>query len=123
MNNRRSGAYIGQRPLPHAVVMNLYYTGLGIARSLGKAGVPVMGLTSQRGAYGNFTRYAKTVICPDSREEPEALLEFLTGMGRELGGRSVIFPTRDDDLMFLDQFRSELEPYFSAVMQIGRAHV
>ncbi len=96
--------------------MNLFYTGLGIARSLGEAGVPVIGLTAQRGAYGNFTRYAKTMFCPDSREEPEALLAFLTDLGRQLGERSVIFPTRDDDLMFLDRFRAELAPYFSAVM-------
>jgi D-aspartate ligase len=116
MNKQQSVAEIDHRSAPNAVVMNLFYTGLGIARSLGEAGIPVIGLTARRGAYGNFTRRARTVFCPDSREEPEALLAFLTGMGRELGGRSVIFPTRDDDLVFLDRFRSELAPYFSAVM-------
>lgn len=92
--------------------MNMFYTGLGIARSLGEQGVPVIGLTSQRGVYGNFTRYAKAVLCPDSRNEPEALLKYLIGLGKEIGHRSVIFPTRDDDVVFLDRFRSELEPYF-----------
>jgi len=96
--------------------MNLFNTGLGIARSLGEAGIPVIGLTARRGTYGNFTRHARTVVCPDSREQPEALLRFLTRMAREFDGRSVIFPTRDDDLMFLDRFRLELEPYFTAVM-------
>ena len=42
--------------------MNLFYTGLGIARSLGDAGIPVIGLTARRSAYGNFTRHAKTVL-------------------------------------------------------------
>src|SRR5215831_7785516 len=90
-----------------AVVMNMYYTGLGIARSLGEHGVPVIGLTTQRRIYGNFTRYAKRVLCPDSRSEPERLLEFLIAMGREIDQRMVIFPTRDDDVLFLDRYREQ----------------
>jgi D-aspartate ligase len=95
--------------------MNMFYTGLGVARSLGERGVPVLGLSSRRGVFGNFTRYARTVVCPDSREEPEALLTFLLELGRKLEKRAVIFPTRDDDLVFLDRFRAELQPYFSLV--------
>src|SRR5215510_8325893 len=91
---RRDGA----PPLPRAAVMNMFYTGLGIARSLGERGVPVIGLSSRRGHYGNHCRFAQTVICPDSRNEPEALLEFMLAMGRDLGGRCVVFTTRDDDL-------------------------
>ena len=61
---------------PTAVVMNLFYTGLGIARSLGERGIPVVGLTSQHRIYGNFTRYASVRFCPDSRSEPGSLLPF-----------------------------------------------
>ncbi len=96
--------------------MNLFYTGLGIVRSLGERGVPVIGLTSRKGHYGNFTRYAKIRHCPDSRSEPDALLAFLVAMGQKLETRAVIFPTRDDDVVFLDRFRAELEPYFSLVL-------
>jgi predicted ATP-grasp superfamily ATP-dependent carboligase len=102
-----------------AVVMNLYYTGLGIARSLGERGVPVIGLTAARGVYGNFTRYARTVLCPDSRTEPEKLAFFLVNLGRQFDRRIAIFPTRDDDLVFLDRHRSELEPYYSIVAPEG----
>jgi D-aspartate ligase len=109
---------------PAAMVMNMYHTGLGIARSLGERGVRVIGLTARRGFYGNFTRYSRTVLCPDSRNEPEALLEFLLKMRKDLDGRPVIFPTRDDDLLFLDRYRRELEPGFilavpeSAVLKV-----
>lgn len=99
-----------------AVIMNMYHTGLGIARSLGERGVDVIGLTSNRTAFGNFTRYAQTVYCPDSREQPEELRSFLLKIGRELGDRAVLFPTRDDDLLFLDRFRNELEAQFSLVL-------
>lgn len=101
--------------------MNTFYTGLGIARSLGERGVPVIALSNRRGGYGNFTRFAKCVVCPDSRNEPEALLEFMIALGRKLPRRGVVFPTRDDDLVFLDRFRAELDPYFSMVVADGPA--
>lgn len=101
---------------PTAVVLNMFYTGLGIARSLGEQGVPVIGLSAHPGVYGEFSRYARTVACPDSRNEPEALLPFLLKMGEELGTRAVIFPTRDDDVLFLDRYREELSAYFELVV-------
>jgi predicted ATP-grasp superfamily ATP-dependent carboligase len=100
---------------PTAVVMNMLSTGLGIARSLGARGVPVIGLSSESGVFGNFTRYAKVVFTPDSRHEPEALLERLVQMGKESASKRIIFPTRDHDVVFLDRFRPELEPYYSLV--------
>jgi predicted ATP-grasp superfamily ATP-dependent carboligase len=98
-----------------AVVMNLFYTGLGIARSLGERGVPVIGLSAEAGVYGNFSRYARTVLCADSLREPEQLLAQLIELGQKLGHRAVLFPTRDHDLVFIDRFRSALEPYFTPV--------
>src|SRR4051812_26200684 len=104
------------RMKPVAVVMNVYYTGLGIARSLGERGVRVIGLTSQHWIFGNFTRYAKVEFAPDSRSEPEALVAFLLNLGKQLGGKAVLYPTRDDDVIFFNRFRRELEPYFSLVI-------
>ena len=97
--------------------MNMFYTGLGIARSLGEHGIPVIGLTAQRGIYGNFSRYSRTVLCADSRQDPETLL---TQLARPWQGAAMpghyLFPTRDHDLVFLDRFRADLEPYFLPVM-------
>jgi len=97
---------------PTAIVMNMFYTGLGIARSLGEKRVPVIGLTAQHGIYGNYTRYAKVKFSPDSRHHPTALLTYLLRLGKEIGHRSIIFPTRDDDVLFLDRYREELNRYF-----------
>ena len=101
---------------PVAVVMNMFYTGLGIARSLGSRGIRVIGLSSQRGIYGNFTRHAAIRYCPDSRENPDQLLPFLRQLGEEIVSPSIIFPTRDDDVVFLDRFRTELSPWFIPVV-------
>lgn len=99
-----------------AIVMNMFYTGLGIARSLGEKGVPVIGLTARPMVYGNFTSQAKILFTFDSREQPEELLQYLLKLGPTLDGRSVIFPTRDHDVVFLDRYREELEEHFSLVI-------
>lgn len=98
---------------PAAIVMNMFYTGLGIARNLGEHRVPVIGLTSRRGIYGNYTRHAQVRSCPDSREEPQALLSYLLRMGEAMAEPAVIFPTRDDDVLFLDLYRESLSRYFT----------
>jgi predicted ATP-grasp superfamily ATP-dependent carboligase len=105
---------------PPAVVMNMFHTGLGIARSLSERGVPVIGLSADRSVYGNSTRCARIVYCPNSRTDPEALLPHLLKLGKEIG-RGVLFPTRDDDVIFMDRFRKQLEPYFSMVIPDGLA--
>jgi predicted ATP-grasp superfamily ATP-dependent carboligase len=104
-----------------AIVMNLYYTGLGIARSLGQRGIPVLGLTATRGVYGNLTRFAKVLLSPDSRSQAEELLRYLLQMGPTFAERPVIFPTRDDDVLFLDRYRAQLEPYYHLVAPQGAA--
>jgi predicted ATP-grasp superfamily ATP-dependent carboligase len=96
--------------------MNMFYTGLGIARSLGMRGIPVVGLSAHRGCYGNFTRYANVLSCPDSRKQPEALLEFLLQLGKTMVNRAIIFPTRDDDVLFLERFRDQLRSRFLLVL-------
>lgn len=106
---------------PVAIVMNMFYTGLGVARSLGEQGISVIGLTSHRGTYGNFTRYAKVRSCPDSREQPEALLHFLLCLGEEIAREGIIFPTRDDDVLFLDRYREELGRCFTLVLPSSTA--
>ena len=100
---------------PVAIVMNLSYTGLGIARSLGERGVRVIGLTSQQGIYGNYTRYADVQLSPDSSEEPERLLEYLRELAETIHGSAIIFPTRDDDVVFLDRYRDRLKRYLPVV--------
>jgi predicted ATP-grasp superfamily ATP-dependent carboligase len=103
-----------------AIVINMFYTGLGIARSLGEHGIPVIGLTAHRGAYGNFTRYAEIRRAPDSRQAPEELCAFLLRLAGELPSGAVVFPTRDDDVLFLERFRTVLERHFTLVLPGSR---
>ncbi|HVI09865.1 MAG TPA: hypothetical protein VND65_16380 [Candidatus Binatia bacterium] len=97
--------------LPPVIVLNTYYSGLGIARDLAGHGVRVVGLSADRSVYGNFSRFCEVRLSPNSQEEPERLAEMLLDLSRELKD-AVIFPTRDADVLFLDRFRSELTPHY-----------
>lgn len=93
--------------LPPVIVLNLFYSGLGIVRQLSGTGVRVIGLSADPEIFGNFTRLCEVRRAPNSQEQPEQLLRFLKDAALELHG-AIIFPTRDADVLFLDRFRSEL---------------
>jgi len=103
-------AVIHALPSPQSrpvVVLNMFYSGLAIARQLSGKDVRVIGLSADPRIYGNFTRACEVRWAPDSNDDPERLAEFLLE-ATDLEG-AVIFPTRDADVMFLDHFRSQLD--------------
>src|SRR5262249_32326279 len=95
---------------PPVIIMNMFYSGLAIARDLAGTGVRVIGLSADRKAYGNFTRFCEVRQAPDSQSEPDKLAAFLQQAVNELKS-AVIFPTRDADVVFLDRYRDELSEY------------
>ena len=97
--------------LPPVLILNLFYSGLGIARELASCGVRVIGLSAHPRIYGNHSRHCEVRFSPNSQEEPQQLADFLLRMAPELRG-AVIFPTRDADVIFLDEFREQLEPWY-----------
>jgi len=96
---------------PPVVILNMFYSGLGIARDMAGRGVRTVGLSADRNIYGNFSRFCEVRLSPNSQEEPERLAAMLLQLVPELGG-AVIFPTRDADVLFLDRFRADLEPHY-----------
>ena len=96
---------------PPVLILNLFYSGLGIARDLAGGGMRIIGLSAHPQIYGNFSRFCEVRSCANSQEDPERLFDFLMSVAPELEG-SIIFPTRDADVVFLDRYRIELEPHF-----------
>lgn len=96
---------------PPVIILNMFYSGLGIARDMAGKGVRVVGLSSDRKIYGNFTRLCEVRWAPNSQEEPGDLAAMLLKLSSELGG-AVIFPTRDADVLLLDRFRDVLSPHY-----------
>jgi len=110
-NLRQNATGRASAALPSVIVLNLFHSGLGIARQLAETSVRVVGLSSNSGIYGNFTRLCEVRRAPDSQEHPHDLVRFLLSMASEVG-KAIIFPTRDADLVFLDRFRAELDPLY-----------
>jgi D-aspartate ligase len=100
-----------QEERPPVIILNLFYTGLGIAHNLRGYGLRVIGLSADRQAHGRFSRFCEARHSPNSQENPAELKNYLLGLAGELQG-AIIFPTRDADVLFLDHYREELEQHF-----------
>ena len=92
------------------IVLNMHYSGLGIARDLAPHGVPVFGFSSNRSFPGNYSRHCRFVQSPDSLLEPLALRDFLLDFSRRFTAPPIVLPTRDHDIEFLLRHRDALEP-------------
>jgi D-aspartate ligase len=95
-----------------ALVVGGDHPGLGVARSLGRRGIPVYILEDQH-SISRFSRYANRVIrvkdLRDERKTVDAVLE----AGRKFGLKDwVLFPTRDETVAAFSRYRTELAQMF-----------
>ena len=98
---------------PPVFVMNPYYSGLGIARSLRGSGVRVYALCSERDAAGASSRYFDAVYAtPNSRDEPDAFCRRLIELRGSQTSHPLIFPTRDFDVLLLHDFAATLSKHY-----------
>ncbi len=102
----------GLRHGPGAVVIGGDYQGLGIARSLGRHGIPVCVLDDERSIARASRHVRRFVRVADLRDEHSALDE-LTAAGSRFGWDGwVLFPTRDETVCALARHRDELATRF-----------
>lgn len=95
-----------------AFVLGLFDTGLGAIRSLGRLGIPVIGLDFDPNTPGFKSRYCVAKWCPDPVRQPDRLVEFLLDEGRRLKNPGIIFPATDAFVLFLSRYRDDLSKYF-----------
>ena len=112
----RSTASHDPRARPHSgvggVVMGGDYQGLGIARSLGRLGVPVIVIDDERSIAGASRYVRQTVRVPDLRSE-EATVAGLRSLVEHHGAQGwVLFPTRDEQVATLAKRLVQLEAWF-----------
>lgn len=109
------------RPLKHntkqkAFVLSLFDTGLGVVRSLGRAGVQVIGLDSNPVMPGFASRYCQAQLSPDPVRQPEALLDFLMKAGERLDEPGILMPASDAYVLFMARYRAELSVRFKFLL-------
>jgi len=100
------------RPVPTAFVLNVSTAGLGAIRSLGRAGVPVVGLDPDSNHVGFRSRYCEARVCPHPVREPERLLEYLLEQAKTQEEPGVLSPASDAFVLFISRNRDALKEHF-----------
>ncbi len=99
--------------MPAAVVFNCHITGLAVARSLGRRGVPVIGLDRDQKGYGLHSRYTTVAgRCPYPLDDERAFIDLLMEIGSQLRQKAVLFPCLDEWVFAVARHREKLEQYF-----------
>jgi D-aspartate ligase len=95
-----------------ALVVGGEHPGLGVVRSLGRRGIPVVVVDDQQNI-SSFSRYAERVVrVPDLLDERRAV-DAILDVGRRFGLRDwVLFPTRDETVAACARYRDELATFF-----------
>jgi D-aspartate ligase len=99
---------------PVAVVIGVGDSnGCGIIRSLGRCGIPVIGLDPSRMAVGLVSRYCRGRRCPDPQKgSEESFIRFLLDIGQRQTSKAVLFPLREDLEVIVLKHRERLEKYY-----------
>ena len=99
---------------PAALVMNTHITGLAVTRSLGRAGIPVLGLDDERGGLGQHSRHLTGLglVPGPTVADGAALADHLEALGPAFAERPVLMPTNDDWVLALARHRDRLEPHY-----------
>ncbi len=90
-----------------AVIVGADICGLGLARSLGRAGVPVVVVDSDARRPAMHSRYVRRFISPEI--EGPGLVDGLLALSDQLDGRPVLFLTSDLQVRAVSEHRSRIQ--------------
>jgi D-aspartate ligase len=97
---------------PGALVIGGDHTGLGVARSLGRRGIPVVVLDAQL-SVSLFSRYVTRVVRVKNLLDERATVDAVLETGERFNLRNwVLFPTRDETVVAFARHRDELAKFF-----------
>jgi len=95
-----------------ALVVGGDHPGLGVARSLGRRGIPVYVLEDQH-SVSSFSRYVQKVIKTTNLRDETATVEALLQAGKEFNLNGwVLYPTRDETVVAVARHREALSKIF-----------
>src|SRR2546423_615879 len=95
------------------IVLAPGYHGHGIARSLGRLGVPVYGVHADPRSPAARSRYwQENFIWDISKTSPEESVDWLLRLGRKIGSRPILMPTDDSSCLFVADHAATLKEEF-----------
>ncbi|MDW5562457.1 MAG: hypothetical protein SA339_04450 [Methanomassiliicoccus sp.] len=98
-----------------AFVLDGDVSGLGVARSLGRVGIPLTVVDYSPSA-GLSTRYGQGLLTASPRSEPASARDALMEEAAKLGEKGVIFPASDHWVQFVSQHRTALSAGFEIIL-------
>ncbi len=103
------------------IVCNCYELGLGLIRSLGEKGVPIIGLYTRKDEFGRHSKYLRQAIksppiIKGNKQSEEKFIEFLLKNGPRWRG-SLILPTNDQFIEALSKYKKKLSQYYVVGVQ------
>jgi predicted ATP-grasp superfamily ATP-dependent carboligase/peptidoglycan/xylan/chitin deacetylase (PgdA/CDA1 family) len=108
---------MSQHSVPHAVVLGGGHNGLGVIRSLGRAGVEVLAVHTNGLDPALQSRFCAPVIPPcDPAVDENKYVEFLMGLSSPGASAPALIPTGDAEVAAVSRYRSRLEKRFRFVM-------
>ena len=97
-----------------AIVMYMGPTGLGIIRSLGKFGIPIIGMDKTSKQTGFKSRYCQEqLITEDPVAHPDQCLETLLNYGKTLDSKAVLLPAADAYVKLISNNEEALSEFYS----------
>jgi D-aspartate ligase len=95
-----------------AIVIGGEHPGLGIARSLGRRGIPIFVIDDQH-SISQFSRYVTKVVRVKDLRDDLKTVESVMEIGRLFGLEGwVLFPTRDETVAAFSRHRDRLAEFF-----------
>ena len=102
------------------VVLGMFETGLAVGRSLGRAGIGVLGLDSSK-KVGFYSKYIHASLCPHPLEREEEFIAFLIRLATLGKMPPVLFITSDEFLLPVSRNRTDLQRYY--LMNLPSPHI
>ena len=103
---------VGERMALGAVVIGGQHPGLGVARSLGSRGIPVIVVDDQP-SIAAVSRYVTRFVRVRDLRDERRTVETLIGVARRFNlDRWVLFPTRDETVAACARHKTELAEFF-----------
>ena len=100
---------------PAAIVLGVGNLGIGVYRSLGRCGIPVIAIHSNPGDVALASKFCRVVISPPL-DEAAAYERCLMEVGRSLDRPPVLIPTNDRTALFMSERRDVLRGAFRFIL-------
>jgi len=101
-----------------AVVLSLFETGLGVARSLGQHGIKVYGVDSRKDC-GYYSRFVTPHLMPSAIEQEEEFINSLVQFGKQQIHKPVLITASDDYVLAVSRHQALLDEYFLINMPVA----